>query len=105
LVFILARGKLMKRIISVIIGLILIVGLNCKKEDNTVPIKGIVNFITGNIKLIDANGNAKNANIGDEVFQGMKIESIGPKSFVDIFIGDYIIKVLGNTKVDVQKLF
>ena len=95
----------MQRIISIAVGLLLIIGLNCKKETATVPIKGIINFMAGDIKLIDAQGKSKSANIGDEIIQGMKIEAVGQKSFVDIFIGDYIIKVLGNTKVDVQKLF
>ena len=95
----------MQKIISIVLSLLLIIGLNCKKEANTVPIKGIINFMAGDIKLIDAQGNSKSANIGDEIIQGMKIEAVGQKSFVDIFIGDYIIKVLGNTKVDVQKLF
>jgi hypothetical protein len=95
----------MKKIISITIGLLLIIGLNCKKQENTVPIKGIINFIVGDVKLIDANGNSKKANIGDEIIQGMKIEAVGKKSFVDVFIGDYIIKVLGDTKVDVQRLF
>jgi hypothetical protein len=95
----------MKKIILLTIGLLMIISLNCKKEENTVPIKGIINFIVGEVKLIDANGNSKKANIGDEITQGMKIEAVGKKSFVDIFIGDYIIKVLGDTKVDVQKLF
>ncbi|MBN2401228.1 MAG: FecR domain-containing protein [Spirochaetes bacterium] len=95
----------MKRIISIAIALFLISGLSCKKEENTVPIKGIINFMSGNVKLIDTNGNAKNAKIGDEITQGMKIEAVGSGSFVDIFIGNYIIKVLGNSTVDVQKLF
>jgi hypothetical protein len=95
----------MQKIISIAVGLFLIIGLNCKKEANTVPIKGIINFMVGDIKLIDVQGNSKNANIGDEITQGMKVEAVGQKSFVDIFIGDYIIKVLGNTKVDIQKLF
>ena len=95
----------MQRIISIAVGLLLIIGLSCKKEAATVPIKGIVNFMAGDIKLIDAQGNSRSANIGDEIIQGMKIEAVGQRSFVDVFIGDYIIKVLGNTKVDVQKLF
>ena len=95
----------MKRIISIIAALVLIVGLNCKKEDKIVPIKGIINFMTGEINLIDDKGNTRKASIGDEIFQGMKIESVGQKSFVDIFIGDYIIKVLGNTKIEVENLF
>ena len=95
----------MKKIISMIAALTLVISLNCKKEDNTVPIKGIINFIAGEVNLIDDKGNVRKANIGDEIFQGMKIESVGQKSFVDIFIGDYIIKVLGNSKIEVQKLF
>jgi hypothetical protein len=95
----------MKKTISITICFLIIFTLNCKKEQNTVPIKGIINFIAGDVKLIDPNGNIKKATIGDEITQGMKIEAVGKKSFVDIFIGDYIIKVLGETKVDVQKLF
>ncbi len=95
----------MKKVLTVTIGFLLIFNLNCKKEQNTVPVKGIINFMAGDVKLISADGKIKKAGIGDEIIQGMKIEASGKKSFVDIFIGDYIIKVLGDTKVDVQKLF
>ena len=95
----------MKRLFYLFLGLIFIISLSCKQEQKTIEIKGLVNFIAGNVKIIDAKGNSKSVNVGDEITQGMKIQTIGNKSFVDIFIGDYIIKVIGNSIVDVKKLF
>ncbi len=95
----------MKRLIYLSLGLLLVISFNCKQEEKTVPIKGIINFMVGNVKLIDEKGSVKKAKIGDEITEGMKIETVGLKSFADIYIGDYIIKVLGNTIVDVEKLF
>jgi hypothetical protein len=95
----------MKRILLAVLSLVLFTGLYCKKEDKTIPIKGMINFVVGTVKLIDKTGSARNAQIGDEIVQGIKIETIGNKSYADIYIGDYIIKVLGNTLVDVETLF
>ncbi|MFH0977377.1 MAG: FecR domain-containing protein [Spirochaetota bacterium] len=95
----------MKRFIFISLSLLLIVNFSCSKEEkSSVAMKGIVNFISGNVKLIDPKGSSRNAAIGDEITQGMKIETIGQKSFADIYIGDYIIKVLGDTVVDIKKL-
>ncbi len=95
----------MKRFIIFTALAILIFNLNCKKEEDTVGLKGLINFKAGKVILTDTGGNARDAAIGDEITQGMKIETIGEKSFVDIYIGDYIIKVLGNTVLDIDKLF
>jgi hypothetical protein len=95
----------MKRLLIPIIALLLFAGLDCKQEEKMIPIKGIINFMVGSVKLIDPKGSSKNAQIGDEIVQGMKIETIGPKSFADIYIGEYILKVLGNTTIDIKKLF
>jgi hypothetical protein len=95
----------MKRLILPVICLLIFLGIECKQEVKKVPIKGIINFMVGSVKLVDPKGIMKEARIGDEITQGMKIETIGAKSFADVFIGDYIIKILGNTVVDVKKLF
>lgn len=95
----------MKKVISLVIGIIFIANLCCKKEDETVVMKGLINFTSGTVNVIDKDGNSEKAKIGNEITQGMKIETKGAKSFIDIYIGQYIIKVLGNTVVDIQQLF
>jgi hypothetical protein len=97
----------MKRLVSliIIVPFILVVP-TCKKEkkDVTVARQGYVNFINGEVKLIAEDGAERVANIGDEVTQGVKIKTIGDKSFVDIYFGENIVKVLGNTLIEVKKL-
>lgn len=95
----------MKRFCILATAAILILNFNCKKEDETVHLKGLINFKAGKVILTDMEGKIRDAAIGDEIIQGMKIETIGEKSFVDIYIGDYIIKVIGDTVVEIDKLF
>lgn len=97
----------MKRIVSLMTLLLFVVVMpGCKKEekDVTVARQGYVNFISGDVKLISQDGKARGAKIGDEVVQGLKIRTVGNKSFVDIYFGENIIKVLGNTLIEVKKL-
>lgn len=95
----------MRTTISLVIGLVLLINLNCSKKEDSIKLKGLVNFTSGTVNIIDADGNGRKANIGDEITQGMKVETKGPKSFVDIYIGDYIIKILGDTTLDIEQLF
>lgn len=95
----------MKKAISLLIGVIFIVNISCKKAEETIELKGLINFTTGTVNIIDSKGNSKKAKIGDVISQGMKIETIGTKSFIDIYIGQYIIKVLGDTLLDIEQLY
>lgn len=84
--------------------LFVLLNFNCKKDKETIALKGFINFINGDIKIILENGNTQKAKVGDEVCDGMKIETIGDKSFVDIYFDQNIVKVLGNTSVEIKKL-
>ena len=96
----------MKQIICTYLVLFFLISLNCKKEEkeNTVALKGIINFLIGDVKLIDTNGDIRNAGIGDEIIQGMKIETRGKKSIAEVYFGENIVKILGNTLVEVKSL-
>ena len=97
----------MKRIVS-LMTLVLFIAVmpGCKKEEKEVTVarQGYVNFINGDVKLISEDGKERGAKIGDEVVQGLKIRTVGDKSFVDIYFGENVVKVLGNTLIEVQKL-
>ena len=95
----------MKRFLSLYFILFIFVCFNCKKDESTVIIKGLVNFISGDVQITGTDGNSRKATVGDEISQGMKIETKGKNSFTDIYIGNYVIKVLGNTVLDVENLF
>ncbi|MGV7930282.1 MAG: FecR domain-containing protein [Spirochaetota bacterium] len=77
----------------------------CKKDKNvTVERTGLVNFIGGDVLLIGKDGKEAKAAVGNEVKQGMKIKTVGKKSFADIYFGENAVKVLGDTVVEVQVL-
>ncbi len=79
--------------------------IGCKpKADSIVPREGLINFVTGDVKLVSEQGQEADAKIGDAIKEGMKITTKGPKSSVDIFFGENAIKVLGNSSIDVKKL-
>jgi hypothetical protein len=97
----------MKRTITVMtLMLFVIVMPHCKKEkkEETVAVKGYINFVNGDVKLLTADGKENPVKIGDEVVQGSKIKTTGQKSFVDIYIGENAVKILGDTIVEVKKL-
>ena len=98
----------MKRIIIIyVIIVFLSFGLSCKKDENSVKVvalNGIINFLNGDVTFIMKDGSALKAKISDEVKESMTIRTIGEKSFVDVYFGENVIKVLGNTTVKFKKL-
>jgi len=96
----------MKRIISLACVFMLSTAVFfCKKEDNrSVERQGLVNFITGDVKLISKDGKEAPAAVGDAVKQGMKIKTVGKKSVAEIYFDENAVKVLGDTIVEVQAL-
>lgn len=73
-----------------------------KSKPATVNYDGLINFVTGDVKLI-TNGNAVAAKIGDSVKQGMTIKT-GPKAVVDVFFGDNVVRILENSSVVMTEL-
>lgn len=96
----------MKRVLSaVIIFAFVFVVSGCKKEKPApVERQGLVNFITGDVKLVSKDGTENKATIGDAVKQGMKIKTVGKKSTAEIYFGENAVKVLGDTVVEIKTL-
>ncbi len=96
----------MRRIITLLAVVAFVFAANgCKKDKNvTVERTGLVNFIGGDVLLIGKDGKEAKAAVGNEVKQGMKIKTVGKKSFADIYFGENAVKVLGDTVVEVQVL-
>ena len=96
----------MRRIVTLlaVVAFVFVAG-GCKKaKDATVERTGLVNFVAGEVFLIGKDGAEAKAVVGNEVKQGMKIKTIGKKSFADIYFGENAVKVLGDTIVEVQVL-
>ncbi len=75
----------------------------CKKEKATVVnYEGLINFMSGDVKIID-NGKAQPAKIGDSIKQGMTIKT-GPKSVVDVFFNENVVRILENSTVVMTEL-
>jgi hypothetical protein len=97
----------MNRIIAVCFSLVFVISsYGCKKEQpkTEAPRVGLVNFITGDVKIVGESGVEKAANIGDEVKQGMKIKTKGKKSAVDVYFGENAVKIIGDTVVEIKVL-
>jgi len=99
----------MKKYVSILavagISMLLITQVSCKKDkDLTLAREGYVNFISGKVLLVQADGNEAEAAVGDVVKEGMKIKTDGDKSLSEIYFGENAIKILGNTVVSVEKL-
>lgn len=92
----------MKRYLYCILAFVLFAGFACKKDEREVAREGAVNFVIGDVFLIDG-GNKAKAKIGDAVKKGMKIET-GKKAMADIYFGENAIKVLENSSIRVDQL-
>ncbi|MFC1669400.1 FecR domain-containing protein [Spirochaetota bacterium] len=90
-----------KTLFSAIIISIIFTFNSCKKEE-VKPRRGIVNFMAGKVFIISKAGKLT-AKVGDIVSGGMKIET-GKKSFVDIYFGQNVIKILENSSIEIIKL-
>lgn len=91
------------------LGLLLFITLfavtfsSCKKESPTiVKNDGIVNFITGDVKLI-SDGKAVSANVGDKITEGMTVKT-GAKAIADIHFEGSVIRVLEKSSVVMKEL-
>ncbi|MCU0821742.1 MAG: FecR family protein [Spirochaetes bacterium] len=96
----------MIRKITVLIVAFVFLSVFCGKQEKKEPksLTGFINFITGTVKIIDVNAVSKNAEVGDEIKQGMKIETIGETSIVEIYFNENAIKVMGNSIVTMEQL-
>jgi hypothetical protein len=79
----------------------------CKKDsdDKTVDaaFSGIVNFTEGIVK-VGFEGTVKPLKTGDTIKEGMKITTIGDKSFTEIYVDDNVIKVMGNSELEFSRM-
>lgn len=94
----------MKKInILIIAALLAIQVTGCKKAGSTiVQNDGIINFTTGDVKLV-VNGQAVTANTGDKITQGMTVKT-GSKSIVDIYFEGSVIRILEKSSVVMTEL-
>lgn len=95
----------MKRVTSIMLALLVaFTYTSCKKEKKTVEREGVVNFLSGEVLLVSADGKENKASVGDAVKQGMKIKTVGKKSSAEIYFGENAVKVLGDTVVQIKTL-
>ncbi|MFW5770470.1 MAG: FecR domain-containing protein [Spirochaetota bacterium] len=99
----------MKKYVSILavagISMLLITQVSCKKDKElTLAREGYVNFLSGNVMLVQADGSKTEAGIGDAIKEDMKISTDGKDSMAEIYIGENVIKVLGNTIINIEKL-
>ena len=94
----------MKKInILIIAALLAIQVTGCKKAGpSVVQNDGIINFTTGDVKLV-VNGQAITANTGDKITQGMTVKT-GSKSIVDIYFEGSVIRILEKSSVVMTEL-
>jgi hypothetical protein len=95
-----------KKIAVSVILLAFVCVFGCKKESKpplAVAVNGIINFVTGTVKL-EVKGAVTDAKIGDTVVEGAKISTVGSKSIAEIYIGDHAIKVTGDSSIAFPRL-
>ncbi len=92
----------MKKIISMLTMLFLITGCGAKSEKKIMI--GLVNFVSGNVFIISADGKETPARSGLPVDRGMKIVTKGKTSLCEIYIDDNVIKLFGDSSVSIDTL-
>lgn len=94
-----------KVLVLFIIAISILSGSSCKdKSKVAIAYAGYINFINGEVNLYTADKKKVIAKVGDAVTEGMRIETKGKKSFVDIYFGERAVKVFGDAAVVVNKL-
>ena len=92
-----------KKSFFLILILTIILSFSCKKnEESKIYRKGIVNFFEGTVYIITNNNKIK-ASVGAAVKQGMKIIT-GDNSFVDIYFGENVVKILSKSSFEIKTL-
>jgi hypothetical protein len=81
------------------------IGCTKDSDDKTVEIAftGIVNFTQGNVNA-GYEESAKPLKTGDVIKEGMKITTIGAKSFAEIYVDDNVIKVMGDSVLEFSRM-
>ncbi len=92
----------MKKLISIITILFFITACGGKSEKRIMV--GLVNFISGTVYIISADGKETPAVIGLPVDRGMKIRTKGIRSLCEIYINENVIKLFGDTEVSIDAL-
>jgi len=92
----------MKKIILIITILFFISGCGGKNERRIMV--GLVNFISGTVYIISADGKETAAVQGLPVDRGMKIRTKGNKSLCEIYIDENVIKIFGDTEISINTL-
>ena len=64
----------MKKIVIMMIGLSFLLSVSCKEKPADVKLKGIINFITGDVIIKSSSGESK-AMAGDLVAEGVTVKT------------------------------
>jgi len=80
----------------------LLIFSSCKEKKTTVPMEGIINFISGEVLAVSGSGETK-AKVGDFVSEGVTIKT-GLKSAVDIHFSGSVIRILEKSTVTIREL-
>lgn len=92
----------MKKLIILIIASVFIISGCGKKKQETVVRAGMINFIVGEVFLASKEKTVP-AKHGDAVIKGMKIVTYD-KASVEVYFGENVIKILGNSSVEIMEL-
>lgn len=98
----------MKKITLLLMIILIVLAVGCKKEKEAQPMaiamKGIVNFIQGDVIVQRGSVDPVALKVGDEVVEGMKVTTKTDKSFAEIYIGENAMKIAGNTSMVFSKM-
>lgn len=92
----------MKKLISLMTVILLAAGCSSRPEKKIMI--GLINFVTGSVYIVSADGKETQAAAGTPVDRGMKIRAIGKNSICEIYIDENVIKVFGDTEVYIETL-
>ena len=92
----------MKRIIILITASAFIQFAGCSKQQTVVQTEGIMNFMTGDVKIISGD-NPVQANVGDKIVQGMIIKT-GPNSIAEIRFNGSTIRINEKSSIEIKEL-
>jgi hypothetical protein len=89
-------------VLLIIISVFIISGCGKKKQEVNVR-AGMINFMVGEVYLVSKEKHPVPAKLGDAVIKGMKIITYD-KATVEVYFGENVIKILGNSSVEVMEL-
>jgi hypothetical protein len=82
-----------------------VVAVSCSTEKKATPFRaGIVNHIVGEVYVVSADKTKIVPVIGTPVKSGMTIATLGKKSLCEVYFGENVIKVFGDSELEIDTL-